>query len=322
MSNDGTFVLKWDLHEETRTSTLKSLWKNEDFLDVTIACDDDQIDAHKVILSAASPFFESILKRNPHNHPLLYLRGTNKKDMQSLLTFIYSGETQVPEEEFNDFMALATSLQIKGLAGEVMGRNVGKEDESIQNKRTPRNKETTRKEEKPEKGKYERCDASPKIIEERLAQKVMVTSKRAEKEANSRKTPTLNKDNHSLQENLQMVEISDYIGDSDHDVSDIIKKYASSEDDVSFNHLNTSNTSFTEYDEKVMEFVAKSGDVWTCTGCAYSAKNKNHVQEHAEKHVEGYLHACEYCGKAFSRKRKLRQNGQKCRKEGSKIPWM
>ena len=93
MSDAGDFFLRWDLHEENRTSTLKSLWKNEDFLDVTIACDDDQIDAHKVILSAASPFFQKILKRNPHSHPLIYLRGTAKKDVQSLLDFIYSGET-------------------------------------------------------------------------------------------------------------------------------------------------------------------------------------------------------------------------------------
>ena len=63
-----------------------------------------------------------------------------------------------------------------------------KDDESIQNKRTPRNKETTRKEEKPEKIKYERYNASSKIIKERLAHTATVTSERAEKEAKSRKT--------------------------------------------------------------------------------------------------------------------------------------
>ena len=81
MSKRRDFFLRWDQHEENRTSTLRSLWKNEDFLDVTIACDDDQIDAHKVILSAASPFFQNILKRNPQSHPLLYLRGTRKNDI-------------------------------------------------------------------------------------------------------------------------------------------------------------------------------------------------------------------------------------------------
>ena len=100
-----------------RTSTLKSLWKEEDFLDVTIACDDDQVNAHKVILSAASPFFHNILKRNPHSHPLLYVKGTVKKDMLALLDFIYSGEAQVLQEDLDRFMALASTLQVKGLIG-------------------------------------------------------------------------------------------------------------------------------------------------------------------------------------------------------------
>ena len=115
LSDAGNYVLNWDKLEENRTSILKSLWGNGDFLDVTIACDDDQIDAHKVILSAASPFFHKILKRNPHSHPLIYLRGTAKKDVQSLLDFIYSGETQVLQEELEGFMALASSLEVKGL---------------------------------------------------------------------------------------------------------------------------------------------------------------------------------------------------------------
>ena len=96
---------------------MKSLWKNNSFLDVTIACDDDQVDAHKLILSAASPLFEKILMRNPHKHPLLYLRGTKKKDIEALLDYMYSGETQVLQENLEDFMSLANSLEVKGLIG-------------------------------------------------------------------------------------------------------------------------------------------------------------------------------------------------------------
>jgi len=319
MSDDGIFVLRWDLHEETRTSTLKSLWENEDFLDVTIACDDGQMDAHKVILSSASPFFQNILKRNPHNHPLLYLRGTTKTDVQSILNFVYSGETQVAEEELNDFMALASSLQIQGLAGEEMGRSLEKEDESIQNKRTTLGGKTTSKEEKPDMSKYKRCNVSSKTIGQSFAQKAIISSERVEKKANPRKSPTLKKDHNSI----QTVDLSDDIGDSENDVCDIMKRYQSPENDVSFTHLDTSNTSLTEYDEKVMRFVTKSGDVWTCTACAYSSKNKNHVQEHAEKHVEGYSHACNNCGKAYSMKRSLRMHKQKCIKNVSpQIPWL
>ena len=89
-----------------------------EFLDVTLVADDDQVKAHKVILSAASPFFQQLLLRNPHNHPLLYLRGTSKSDIQSLLDFIYSGETSVNQDDLETFMTLASSLKIHGLVGE------------------------------------------------------------------------------------------------------------------------------------------------------------------------------------------------------------
>ena len=46
---------------------------DKDFFDVTLACGDEQYKAHKVIFSASSPFFKSILCRNRHQHLLLYL---------------------------------------------------------------------------------------------------------------------------------------------------------------------------------------------------------------------------------------------------------
>ena len=53
--------------------------------------------AHKVVLSACSPFFKSILKRNPHQHPLLYLKGVNSQDLGSLLNFMYQGQVNVAQ---------------------------------------------------------------------------------------------------------------------------------------------------------------------------------------------------------------------------------
>jgi hypothetical protein len=40
------------------------------------------LQAHRVILSACSPFFKAVLRRNPHQHPLLYLKGVSFRDMQ------------------------------------------------------------------------------------------------------------------------------------------------------------------------------------------------------------------------------------------------
>ena len=50
--------------------------------DVTLVCEDGhQIEAHKVILSLSSPLFENLLKRNKHNHPMIYMRGMKSEDL-------------------------------------------------------------------------------------------------------------------------------------------------------------------------------------------------------------------------------------------------
>ena len=55
MGSTEKYCLSWKSHED-RTSKLKSLLENKSFIDVTIACgDDEQIEAHKLVLSVASP---------------------------------------------------------------------------------------------------------------------------------------------------------------------------------------------------------------------------------------------------------------------------
>merc|ERR1712112_763291 len=71
--------------------------------------------AHKVILSACSPFFRNILRKNPHQHPLLYLKGVKYTDLQAVLNFMYHGEVNVAQEELNSFLAVAEDLRVKGL---------------------------------------------------------------------------------------------------------------------------------------------------------------------------------------------------------------
>ena len=69
--------------------------------------------AHKVILAASSPFFQKLLGRNKHPHPLIYLRGVKSSDLLAIVDFLYCGE------------AIAEELHLKGL--------MGKTDEKVQN---------------------------------------------------------------------------------------------------------------------------------------------------------------------------------------------
>merc|ERR1712142_1432498 len=109
------FCLRWNDFETNISTAFRELRDDKDFFDVTLACNGDQIQAHKVILSACSPFFRNILRRNPHQHPLLYLKGVKYSDLQSVLNFMYHGEVNVAQDELNSFLAVAEELRVKGL---------------------------------------------------------------------------------------------------------------------------------------------------------------------------------------------------------------
>ena len=90
MSNTTSekFCLRWNDFEKNISTSFRELKDDEDFFDVTLVCEQSQVKAHKVVLSACSTFFRIILKTNPHQHPLLYLKGISMEDMTSVLTFM------------------------------------------------------------------------------------------------------------------------------------------------------------------------------------------------------------------------------------------
>ena len=107
--------MKWNDFESNITSAFREIKEEKDFFDVTIACGDDQVQAHKVILSACSPFFKNLLRRNQHPHPLLYLKGISFSGIQSVLNFMYHGEANIAQEDLNTFLSVAEELKVKGL---------------------------------------------------------------------------------------------------------------------------------------------------------------------------------------------------------------
>ena len=109
------FCLRWNDFESNISVAFRELREEKDFFDVTLACEDSQVSAHKVILSACSPFFRNVLRKNPHQHPLLYLKGVKYQEMLSVLNFMYQGEVNVAQEELNSFLAVAEELRVKGL---------------------------------------------------------------------------------------------------------------------------------------------------------------------------------------------------------------
>lgn len=60
--NNEEFCLKWKTFSTTILSEFKTLKDDDDFVDVTIACTGKLLGAHKLVLSACSPYFKHIFK--------------------------------------------------------------------------------------------------------------------------------------------------------------------------------------------------------------------------------------------------------------------
>ena len=86
-----------------------------DFADVTLACEDESIKAHQVVLSASSLFFRNLLKTLSHPHPIVYMRGVKADHLSALLDFIYLGNTEITQDLVSDFLLLAEELKVEGL---------------------------------------------------------------------------------------------------------------------------------------------------------------------------------------------------------------
>jgi len=115
MGSNEKFCLRWNDFESNISVAFREIREEKDFFDCTLSCGSRQIQAHKLILSACSPFFRSILKQNPHQHPLLYLKGVEFTNLIYVLNFMYHGEVNVAQEELNSFLSVAEDLQVKGL---------------------------------------------------------------------------------------------------------------------------------------------------------------------------------------------------------------
>ena len=111
--------LQWNDFKDNVGSGSGRFKEENDFADVTLACEDgNQFEAHKVILAASSPFFENLLKRKKHPHPLVYMRGVSSVDLEAVINFLYFGEANISQENLETFLAIAQELQLKGLDGQ------------------------------------------------------------------------------------------------------------------------------------------------------------------------------------------------------------
>jgi len=109
------FSLRWNNHPVNLVSVFTGLYQAESLVDVSLAAEGKHLQAHKVVLSACSDYFQSLFAANPCQHPIVILKDVAFDDLQTVVKFMYHGIVNVSSDKLPAVLKTADALQIKGL---------------------------------------------------------------------------------------------------------------------------------------------------------------------------------------------------------------
>ena len=106
MDDQQQFCLRWNDFQTNMVASFKHLRDEKSFCDVTLACDGQSTKAHKMILSACSPYFKALLEENPAKHPIIILKDVPFQHLTAILEFMYAGEVNVAQVKWLHFKSV------------------------------------------------------------------------------------------------------------------------------------------------------------------------------------------------------------------------
>ncbi|XP_023319831.1 broad-complex core protein isoform X10 [Eurytemora carolleeae] len=295
MGSSEKFCLRWNDFESNISKAFREIREDKDFFDITLACEDDQIPAHKVILSACSPFFRAILKRNKHEHPLLYLKGVKYSDLVSVLNFMYHGEVNVAQEDLNTFLAVAEDLKVKGLT----------QSDSSNNTSAPAVKSKSR--EPPE------SSIPPPSKKIRPNPTTSTPLPAVYKDDDIQEVTPVKTEPQLSTDNNVMAPVDHYGGgelvDADYgeDYGDYEGGYEGNYDGT----IGDQNSSTADGNKDVSEYMELVNpldpETWRCTICAKIIRRRCRMKDHVtSRHFGGFPgYSCHFCAKTYSTKNSL-----------------
>jgi len=275
------FHLKWEDFPAKITSKLSKYKEKGVFCDVTLACEDDkEIKAHRVVLSASSPFFERVLRRSDHANPWLYLAGVKSKEMESILQFIYRGETQVAEHDMVRFLKKANLMEIQGLTGWNDGAGVAskKEKKSVNFSENVHAVDNSF----PEPIIQEDADGAPV-----MAPECSINETDAEIDVDA---PV-----HIKDEPAEKIDK----GNDDANMVVELEGYPQEAEEYEENEIENRQPRHSFGGFVADDDVVKADGVFMCRRCGKTAKTKQNIRKHVEIHLQGQSYPCAFCEKCY-----------------------
>lgn len=110
------YCLRWKYHHSNLQTMFSQLLERQAYCDVTLACEGKTLRAHKVVLSACSTYFDTILSQYEEKDPIVIMRDVKFSDIKVLVEFMYKGEINIDHTRLSSLLKTAEDLHIKGLA--------------------------------------------------------------------------------------------------------------------------------------------------------------------------------------------------------------
>lgn len=109
------FCLKWNNYQSNMSEVFQNMLQNENLVDVTLACEGANLKAHKMVLAACSPYFQSLFVTNPCKHPIVILKDVRFVDLKAIIDFMYRGEVNVSQDQLSALLKTAETLKGKSV---------------------------------------------------------------------------------------------------------------------------------------------------------------------------------------------------------------
>ena len=260
------FCLKWNDFQQNILSSFQDLRKQSDFSDVTLVCEDGyQVETHRIILTACSPFFSAVLSNkqmlsNKHYHPVIYMRGIKAEDLTAIVDFIYHGEASIFQEDLDGFLALDEELQLKGLAG---SQNETDDDTKYS---TPTNPYSNKK----------------NISTKSSAKSTHISSKMSE--------------NYFYKDEIKVSLQANPVYDTSNTHESNVNHFDLVSADIGKVVVNANMEDLKGQINSMMEKINDGENKWKCSICGKASQNRQDVSRHVETHIEGMSYPYNQCG--------------------------
>ena len=312
---NNQYNIGWNTFQFYLQETRKKLYESRSYADVTLVSDDlVQFRAHRIVVSAASDKLRQLLEINSSTNQILYLKGVQHQELESILQFIYLGQAKVFENRINIFAEVSKDLDITELNKEA--------DNSIV--------------EEPPAHKTKTPTIDESIIasdEELLLNESMDITSSLDVEVDGRTEPTKQKRQYRKRKTISSMSTSlvaalDCGKDFNNKTCPDCDKTFSSKDTAKYHYLSMHQgvrVSCTQCDKS----FANPGNLHThikskhegvthkCDHCDKIYSNPGNLYTHIKSIHEGVTHKCDHCDKTFSQKGNLRTHIKKDHENGN-----